>query len=218
MSARDDNRPLAPEAFRDRLDVSRENMERLAIYADRLRHWNNRINLVGRSSIEDIWRRHMLDSAQLLEHMPPNCADISDLGAGAGFPGLVLAILSGAQTHLIESDARKSAFLMEIVRLTDAPAIVHTARIEEIAPFPVDVITARALAPLAKLLRISSPIREKSFKNNPICLFLKGARWREELTEAEKEWSMRVNSCVSISDPTGRVLVLENISRKDIAP
>ncbi len=193
-------------------------MERLSIYAERLARWNTRINLVSAASMADMWRRHMLDSAQLVERLPPKAAKIADLGSGAGFPGLVLAILSGVRAHLIESDTRKAAFLSEVVRLTGAAAIVHSARIEDLEPFSVDAITSRALAPLPRLLDIASPILEVSAGQTPICLFLKGAKWREELTIAQKEWNIRANSFASISDPAGRVMVLGNISRRESAP
>ncbi len=193
-------------------------MERLRIYADCLERWRARINLVSAASMADPWRRHMLDSAQLADHLPLRSTELLDLGSGAGFPGLVLAILSGRRTHLIESDSRKSAFLVECARLTEAPATVHTRRIEAMPPLAVDVITARALAPLPKLLRHASPFLEISADRAPICLFLKGARWQEELTAARKEWNMRANSLASVSEAAGRVLVLDRISRKESAP
>ena len=193
-------------------------MERLAIYAERLIRWNTRINLVGAASMADLWRRHMLDSAQLIDRLPRRATEIVDLGAGAGFPGLVLSILTGLRAHLIESDTRKAAFLNEVARLTEATATIHSVRIEDLEPFPVDVISARALAPLPRLLELASPILEISAGSMPSCLFLKGAKWREELTAAQKQWSMRANSFASISDPTGRVLVLGNVSRRESAP
>jgi len=209
--------PLSAEIFQNLLNVSRENMERLSIYAERLKRWNTRINLVSTASMTDLWRRHILDSAQLIDHLPPQAAEIIDLGTGAGFPGLVLAILSDHRAHLIEADTRKAAFLVEVVRLTEASASVHMVRIEDLEPFPVDIITARALAPLPRLLDIAAPILEISVDRTPICLFLKGAKWREELTTAQKEWKIRANSFASISDPIGRVMVLDNVSRKESA-
>ncbi len=144
-------------------------MERLTIYAERLIRWNTRINLVGAASMADPWRRHMLDSAQLVDHLPARATELVDLGSGAGFPGLVLAIISGLRTHLIEADTRKAAFLREAVRLTGASATVHSIRIENLEPFPVDVITARALAPLPALLVYASPILVVSAEHSPIC-------------------------------------------------
>ena len=209
---------LSPGEFHDRTGVSRENMKRLTIYAECLARWNRRINLVGAASMADPWRRHMLDSAQLVDHLPARATELIDLGSGAGFPGLVLAIISGLTTHLIEADTRKAAFLREAARLTGASATVHPIRIENLEPFPVDVITARALAPLPALLVHASPILEVSAENSPICLFMKGAKWQQELTAAQKEWNMRADSLASVSDPAGRVLVLADVSRKESAP
>ncbi len=193
-------------------------MERLSIYAERLERWNTRINLVGAASMADMWRRHMLDSAQLIDHLPARSAELVDLGTGAGFPGLVLAILCGVRAHLIEADSRKAAFLREAARLTGASATVHPVRIEDLKPFPADVVTARALAKLPRLLRHAAPILEVSAARAPICLFLKGAKWQEELTAAQKQWNMHVDSMASVTDPTGRVLVLGHVSRKESAP
>lgn len=193
-------------------------MDRLAIHLDCLGRWNKRINLVGAASLADPWRRHMLDSAQLADRLPARATELVDLGSGAGFPGLVLAIISGLHTHLIEADTRKAAFLREAARLTHASVTVHSVRIEDLSPFPVDVVTARALAPLPRLLGHAAPILEVSAERAPICLFLKGAKWQEELTAARKQWNMSVDSLASVSDPAGRVLVLGDVSRKESAP
>ena len=160
----------------------------------------------------------MLDSAQLVDLVPPRSTALVDLGSGAGFPGLVLAILSGLPVHLVEADSRKAAFLGESARLTAAPVTVHASRIEAVSPMQVDVITARALAPLPKLLAYAAPFLEISAHREPICLFPKGAKWQEELTAAQKKWNMRTDSLASVSDPTGRVLVLGKISRRESAP
>ena len=141
---------LTPEAFAAKAAVSRETCERLALHLDLLRRWQQRINLVGRSTLTDPWRRHMLDSAQLAPLLPER-ARVADLGSGAGFPGLVLAIVRGGPVHLIESDGRKAAFLCEAARVTDAPAEVHASRAEGLA-LAVDVVVARACAPLDRLL------------------------------------------------------------------
>ena len=218
MTARDSPAKLSPEEFRERAGVSREIMERLKIHAECLARWNKRINLVGTATMADPWRRHMLDSAQLADLLPTRAAEIVDLGSGAGFPGLVLAIISGLRTHLIEADTRKAAFLREAARLTGASATVHSVRIEDLEPFTVDVVTARALAPLPRLLGHASPILEVSAEKAPICLFMKGAKWQEELTAAQKQWNMSVDALASVSDPAGRVLVLGDVSRKEGAP
>ena len=146
----------------DLLAVSRETEERLALFVDLLDRWRRITNLISAVSFDDIWLRHIADSAQLLD-LAPRARRWVDLGAGAGFPGMVLAIRlagqPGAEVHLIESDQRKCAFLREAARATGAPARVHCARIESLAPdslAPVDAVTARALAPLPIVLDFAS--------------------------------------------------------------
>ena len=128
--------------------VSRETRGRLEVYADLLRKWQPKINLIAPSTLPDLWARHFEDSAQLLQLVPECTKRIADMGSGGGFPGLVLAILTGIETHLIESDSRKGAFLREAARLTDAPVTLHTKRLEAMPSLGADLITARALAPL----------------------------------------------------------------------
>jgi len=140
----------APDAALSR--VSRETRERLNTYAELLRKWQRSINLVGPKTLDDLWNRHFVDSAQLLPLIPPTARVLVDFGSGAGFPGLVLAILGMAEVHLIESDQRKATFLREVARATGTPVTVHAKRIEQVTPFPADIVSARALAPLGDLL------------------------------------------------------------------
>src|SRR5262245_58873059 len=119
------DRPLGPEDIGQVLEVSRETLERLAVYVGLLRQWQRTINLVGPATLADPWRRHILDSAQLWAHLPGGARVLVDLGSGAGLPGLVLAILGAPDVHLIESDRRKAAFLREAARRVDAQARVH---------------------------------------------------------------------------------------------
>lgn len=205
--------PMPAEAFGKRANVSRETLDRLKAYVDLLLRWQQRINLIGRSTVTDLWRRHVLDSAQLADYVPDHAAVITDLGSGAGFPGLVLAIVLGRETHLIESNRRKCVFLSEAVRETGAPAKVHHGRIEDIEPWPSDVITARALAPVARLLEYAHPFLSPASGRDPICLFLKGARAEEELTEARKQWNMDVERHASASGEAGAVLRIGGVSR-----
>mgnify|MGYP002818272504 CR=1 FL=1 len=208
--------PMTPDGFAGALatDVSRETlasgtMERLAVYADTLCAWQPRINLVSNRSLEDLWRRHMLDSAQLARFIERNHR-VLDLGSGAGFPGLVLSIISGAEVVLAESDARKCAFLREVRRLTDAPAEIVEGRIEALSEDNIyDVVTARALAPVNELLEYGAP----RMKSQGFCLFLKGARAEAELTDANDIWNMNVNRHPSLSDPEGVVLQIGNLQR-----
>ena len=190
--------------------VSRETADKLRLYADLLKKWQAKINLVGPATLPDLWRRHFLDSAQLFPHLPDG--PVLDLGSGAGFPGLVLAVLRGegaAPVHLAESDGRKGAFLREAARLTGASAIVHTARIETLKPFEIAAITARALAPVASLLTLA----ESFLTHSPKCLFLKGEKLEDELTEAAKDWKMTFERIPSASDPKGFILTMREVRR-----
>jgi 16S rRNA (guanine527-N7)-methyltransferase len=201
--------PLSAEGFAKIIPVSRETQDRLQIFVALLKSWNRRINLVGRDTIGDIWRRHILDSAQLFRLLPRQARSLIDLGSGAGFPGLVLSMMGVPEVHLVESDGRKAAFLREAVRVTGTPAVLHAKRIDRVSPFGADVITARALAPLSELLEISQEFRAP----NTICLFLKGRMVDEELTEATKAWHMQVDRQPSLSDPSGCIVRLEAITR-----
>lgn len=201
--------PLGIGGFAKLTNVSRETIDRLAKYVELLASWNRRINLVGRDTMGDVWRRHVLDSAQLFPLIPREARRLVDLGSGAGFPGLVLAIMGVPDVHLIESDGRKAVFLREAVRITGAPATVHARRIDRVPPFIADVVTARALAPLPELLAIS----ERFLGPRTIYLFLKGRMVDEELTEAAKAWHIRMDRQPSLTDPSGCVLRLEAIAR-----
>jgi 16S rRNA (guanine527-N7)-methyltransferase len=200
---------MSAEEFRARTDVSRETLARLEIYAGLLRRWQSSINLISRSSLEDLWRRHFLDSAQLAPLVEKHPARIVDLGSGAGFPGLVLAVMGAGALHLVESDARKCAFLAEVIRATGAPATLHHARIEALSLPRFEVVTARALAPLDRLLAYAEP----HFAANGACLFLKGRRLEEELTQARDRWKMSIELFPSIADPGGTVVRLREIAR-----
>ena len=138
---------MGPIEFQAKSGVSRETLERLTIYADLLVKWQAKINLVGPETLADLWSRHMLDSAQLFPLIRPDAKRLVDLGSGAGFPGLVLGVMGAPDVHLVESDARKCAFLREAARLTGTTVTIHNKRIEQVAPLGADVVTARALAP-----------------------------------------------------------------------
>lgn len=205
--------PLTPEACAEALDVSRETLARLEAYVDLLRHWQRRRNLIGRGTEPDIWRRHILDCGQLAAHLPAGARRIVDLGSGAGLPGIVLAILTGADTVLVEADAAKAAFLAEAVRLTGAPCEIRRARIEALDPSPVDAVTARALAPLPRLLAYAAPFAALSPDRPPVCIFPKGARWSEELTEAARTWHISARDAPSATEPAARILIVDRFAR-----
>src|SRR3954454_8458930 len=208
MSAR---RPetLTPEEFAALVPVSRETLDRLAAYLDLLRRWQRTINLVGTDTLDDPWRRHILDSAQLVRFLPEGVRRLVDLGSGAGLPGLVLAILGVAEVHLIESDRRKATFLREAARATAPSATVHACRIEAAPPLAAEVVTARALAPLPNLLPLAARFATPATR----CLFLKGRQAETELTEATRGWTMGVQRQPSLSDAEGCVLIISGLQR-----
>jgi len=176
-----------------------------------LARWQKTINLVGRSTVDDIWGRHILDSAQLIPSIPTKAQRLADLGSGAGFPGLVVAAFRpDLEVVLIEADARKAAFLGEAARrmgLERQPRIV-VGRIEAAAPAQADVVTARALAPLSQLLAWAQHHRT----DTAICLFHKGKGWQGELTEAMKAWDIDVRPLSSVTDRDAVILRIGSYS------
>jgi 16S rRNA (guanine527-N7)-methyltransferase len=198
--------PMTVEGFHEATRVSRETLERLKQYAALLVKWNDAINLVSDRSLEDLWRRHMLDSAQLRPLLPPAPEDrprtVVDLGSGAGFPGMVLSILGAGEVHLIEADQRKVQFLREVARAVESDAHIHGVRIQDLRSVQADVVTARALAPVKDLIGYAAMFLQPE----GYALFLKGKRVREELTEAEKQWKIRADCIPSRSDPSGIIL------------
>lgn len=196
--------------------VADDALGRLEAYLALLEKWQGTVNLVGAETLNDPWRRHFLDSAQLKPLLPPAANVVCDIGSGAGFPGLVLAVLDrggGRQYHLAEGNARKCAFLREANRTIGAGALIHHGRVEKLPKITADLVVARAVAPLKKLLEYAISVLAKHGQ----CLFLKGRGWREELTEAEKHWIMKESHFSSLSDPAGTILKLEAISRRDHA-
>jgi 16S rRNA (guanine527-N7)-methyltransferase len=201
--------PLSPEEFRGLTAVTKACLSRLETYVDMLIQWQRRVNLVSTASLSDVWRRHFLDSAQLHDLLPAAAKTVIDLGSGAGFPGLVLAIMGGPTVHLVESNGRKCAFLEAANRATEAGAVIHNARVSELEPIVADVVTARAFAPLPRLLEAAQPLLAEGGS----CLILKGRKVNEELTESAKTWIMKTTRFNSSSDPSGTILKLEEISR-----
>lgn len=209
-----------PEVL-DRLrPVSRETRDRLARYVALLRQWQAAKNLVGPGTLDAVWRRHVLDSIGALDARPEARRWV-DLGSGAGFPGMVTAILlagaSGAVVHLVESNGRKAAFLRTAARETGAPAIVHAGRIEdavaEIAG-PIDAVSARALAPLDRLLDLASPWLTAGAAG----VFHKGRDLVREVAAARDRWSFDLVELPSRSDPSGRIAVVTGLAPAQPAP
>lgn len=186
-------------------DVSRESEEKLRAFVDLLREWQGKMNLVSKASMADVWRRHVADSLQLLRLMPSTSQEIADLGSGAGFPGLVLALAGPHHVHLYESIGKKALFLREAIRATGAKAEVHQMRVEDIKEPPkVDFVTARALAPLDRLLELALPF----LKLGTTGLFMKGQDVDEELTKATKSWRIKLAKHPSLTDSRSVILAV----------
>ena len=189
----------------ERLDVSHETIMRLETYVSLLAKWQARINLVSTQTLREVWQRHILDSLQLLPHLPETPCRLMDIGTGAGLPGLLLAIASPHEVHLVESDERKCAFLRTALRETGTKAEIHNARIETIDPFEIDILTARALAPVGTLLEWTQNFHHPSLK----CVFLKGRNVTSELTILEDWPTVKSKSFPSLSSDDGQILALE---------
>ncbi|WP_448950115.1 16S rRNA (guanine(527)-N(7))-methyltransferase RsmG [Labrys neptuniae] len=198
------------------LPVSRETVGDFDAYVDLLLRWQRVKNLVAPSTLQQIWTRHLADSAQLLPLLG-EARTIVDFGSGAGFPGLVLAIankgVEGFQVHLVEANGRKASFLREVARVTGAPATVHAIRIENfVADWrgQADLITARALASLTELLGFSAELLKKGAS----ALFLKGQDVEQELTQATKYWNIQAELIPSLTDSTGQIVAIKTAIRR----
>ena len=197
---------MTPDQIGELLNVSRETIEKFQLYLTLLEKWQRRINLVSKSTLADAWQRHILDSGQLAAYYPPQTRQILDVGSGAGFPGLVLAIMGGVTVDLVESDQRKVVFLSTVIRELGLPAKVHNQRIEAMPNLCPDVITARALAPVPKLLNLI----ETQLHSDGVCLFLKGASVEDELTNLQSYSTMIATTYPSLSSANGVVLEMKN--------
>lgn len=194
--------------------VSRETAEKLLIYADLVQKWNRSINLVAKGSIEDIWTRHLIDSAQLFGIWDKAGQVWADLGCGGGFPGLVVAMMAqGARVpltmHLVESDQRKAAFLRTVSRETSTPVNIHAARIAALDPLQADIVSARALAPLTDLLAFAEHHRKPEGQ----CLFLKGERHGDEIADSLAKWQFEVQKFPSRTQPGAAILKIGEFAR-----
>jgi 16S rRNA (guanine527-N7)-methyltransferase len=197
--------------------VSRETAQRLDRFVELLLKWQRVSNLIADSSVDHLWTRHIADSLQLIA-LAPHARTWVDLGSGAGFPGLVLACTladtPGALVHLIESNAKKAAFLREAARITGAATIIHHGRAEELIPAwrdAVDVVTARALAPLSILVELAAPMVKRGAK----ALFLKGQDVEAELTQATKCWNIGAAVLPSRTDRGGRIVEIRALERRN---
>lgn len=204
------------ESLLEKPYVSRETLEKLHIYADLLVKWQKNINLVSKTTLDDMWRRHFLDSVQLyplFEAADPAMAGskrkILDIGSGAGFPGLILSILGLGQCHMVESNNKKCAFMTQVVRAVGCDAIIHNERVEEMAPFQVDYITSRACASLDKLFSLGQNFLDEETK----CIFLKGQTAAEEIRIAKEKWSFEVEKFTSETEAAAVMLRISQVKR-----
>jgi len=196
--------------------VSHETVLRLEAFVELLLRWQQIKNLVAPSTLNQVWTRHIADSAQLVPLLN-NAGSVVDFGSGAGFPGLVLAILMAGRPkfhlHLVESNGRKASFLREAARATGASVSVHAIRIEDFVARwdgKCDFVTARALAPLADLLALG----EKLFRSGAQALFLKGKTAADELTEARRLWDIEAQLFPSVTDSTGQIILIRSAARR----
>lgn len=195
------------------LNVSRETLERLTEYHDLVVKWTARINLVSKSSISDLWIRHIWDSAQIMM-LPVHGKVWVDIGSGGGFPALVIAILShetAPDRHviMIESDQRKAAFLRTVIRELELNAKVVVQRVEDVSPQGADVVSARALADLTDLLGFA----DRHLNKNGTALFMKGATWEKEVQIASELWSFQCDAHTSKTNPDAAILEIKDIER-----
>ena len=194
------------------LNVSRETFLRLKEYEKLLFKWNAKINLVSRSTLDNFWNRHVLDSAQFLSSVGEKAGKWVDLGSGGGLPGLVVAILSDEiepvnKLFLVEADVRKAVFLKTVCRELGLKVEVYNNRIEELPPISANIVSARALAPLKTLCLYAKNHLEK----DGVAVFAKGENWKAELVEAQKKWIFSYEAVKSTLHEGSVVLVLRGI-------
>jgi len=201
--------PLADTSARLPDIISPETAKRLEQFVVLVQKWTQSINLISRGDRELLWSRHVLDSLRLLPLIPQDAARGLDLGSGAGFPGLVLALATGIPFDLVEADHRKAAFLIEAQRITGAPVQVHCTRIEQLSHPRVPLITARALAPLTRLLEYA----DRFLAPGGTCLFAKGAHADTEVTEAMQHWQMQVTRTSDPNYPGSAILAITDLAR-----
>lgn len=206
---------FGPNDFLKNIDVSRETMDRLQIYVDLLTKWQKQINLVGPKTIEDCWFRHVFDSAQLAPLIIRAMGEdktrrIIDLGAGAGFPSLVLSIMGVGIAHPVESVGKKCSFMRTVIRETKVDAEVFQSRIEDLTPFPAEVITSRALATIDKLFNLSLPF----VGNSTEFWLMKGREWQVEVDEANTNWTFEIDVYPSLTENDSKILRVRQLKKR----
>lgn len=203
------------EDFANETNVSRETLADYELWLAHLLKWNRKINLVSPSALDDFWRRHALDSWQITPYMPEKARRYIDLGSGAGFPGVSLAIAAKSQNPesqvlMVESAGKKASFLKTVIRDLKLPARATSERAEKLEPETYDVVSARAFAPLERLFNYAQPF----WGQDTIGLFLKGGNVEAELTEADKSWTYTHELIPSLSDSTGCIVKITGLSPK----
>jgi len=206
---------LCMEDILEKYNVSRETIENLKLFQNMVLEWNKKLNLISKSSEKDIWERHIIDSLQLCQFINKNDESLYDLGSGAGFPGVVLAIVAKEKfpklkVTLIESIGKKVLFLKEVNKTLDLKLNIINDRIENLKIPKADIISSRALASLEKLLEYAKPFcSEKT-----TLLFPKGEKWPEEINKAKEKWIFCYKNTQSITNSRGCILLINKIRRK----
>ena len=203
------------ESFCSYQNVSRETYDNFEIFYHTLVKWQNAINLISRFSTENIWLRHFLDSAQLYKFTKNIRGNILDFGSGAGFPGLILAMMGNKNINIVEADQKKCTFIREVAMLTNTKIAIHNCRIEDLKFINTDLITARALAPLDKLIDyVEIYMNNNSLKNKiyPKMLFLKGKSYKNELLDLRKTRNIDFKIYQSLTDNYGKILYINKVN------
>lgn len=206
---------MTPEEFFVQAPIHPESLDDYRSWETLLRKWNARINLVAPKSLPDFWNRHALDSAQILPLIPEAAQTLVDFGSGAGFPGIALAIQAkhaglNQTIHLIESAGKKASFLKTVSRETHLPTVVHGDRIEALPGLNADIITARAFAPLDRLL----PLAALHLKRGGKIILLKGLAVDEEVARAQEGWDIDLTQTQSLTDVGGSILTITRLAAK----
>ena len=203
--------------FCDTYNVSRETFSKLESYCQSLQEWQQKFNLVSKNSLNDIWKRHIEDSAQLFEYIPSSAEQLLDIGSGAGFPGMVIAIMAAEKTPYLnitmtDSIMKKTVYLNHVREITGLSNVdILNCRVEKLDR-KFDVITARAVAPLDELFVYSSQLLSK----NGICIFPKGLSYQDEISVAKQKWNFDIQAFCSKTSEDGKILIVSNIVKKGI--
>lgn len=201
--------------FMEKYSVSRETFQHLKDYEKSLSEWQKKFNLVSNASLADAWNRHFLDSVQLFQYIPENAETLVDFGSGAGFPGMVLAIMAKEKTpylkvSLVESITKKTLYLKTVSEITETNVEIINDRIENIKNRKADVVTSRAMASLNDLFGYVIGFCKK----NTVCIFPKGKRYMEEIAQAEKHWQFKYEIKPSEQSDEGKILIITQLARK----